>query len=148
MKTKICSQCQKETPLSGFNKNRQSPDGLQWRCRECDNRICKEAYHKDSGRYKKYAKQRSKDTRAWFVELKKQKQCAKCGDNRWYVLDFHHHNDDKNACVARLVAHGHSKKKIMEEVKKCTVLCANCHREAHYLAWAKGWLNGRVTKVE
>ena len=28
-------------------------------------------------------------------DIKKKNKCSKCGDNRWYVLDFHHLSDKK-----------------------------------------------------
>lgn len=34
VKTRICSRCKRELPLSAYNKG-GSPDGTQWYCREC-----------------------------------------------------------------------------------------------------------------
>lgn len=31
-----------------------------------------------------------------------------------------------------MVNHGYSKARILEEMERCIVLCANCHREEHY----------------
>ena len=60
--------------------------------------------------------------------------CAKCGDNRGYVLDFHHINpEEKEETIARLTSNTSSLSKVYDEIKKCIVLCANCHREFHYL---------------
>lgn len=64
--------------------------------------------------------------------IKKNKECKKCHDKRWYILDFHHIGE-KLACVSILVANAVSKKVILEEISKCEVLCANCHREEHYM---------------
>lgn len=36
MKTKKCSQCGKEKPLTEFCKNKRTKDGLYYYCRECD----------------------------------------------------------------------------------------------------------------
>lgn len=136
MKTKICSHCKKRFPLERYNRNQSTKDGLQRRCRKCDNKICKQTYWRDAQRYRNKTKQRGEEIRAWFVWLKQQKQCQECGDKRWYVLEFHHSDDNKEACVSTLVARGHSKKKILAEIGKCVVLCANCHREKHYLEWS------------
>ena len=35
--TKICGCCQRELPLSSFNKRQASKDGRQYYCRECRN---------------------------------------------------------------------------------------------------------------
>ena len=58
--------------------------------------------------------------------------CAKCGDDRQYVLDFHHIVPDtklfniSERCL-------HSKAMVLAECKKCICLCKNCHSEFHYL---------------
>jgi len=55
--------------------------------------------------------------------------CARCGYDKCYdALDFHHIGEKLFA----LAANWHrSWKSIEEEIKKCELLCANCHREEH-----------------
>lgn len=57
--------------------------------------------------------------------------CENCGQS--YppkVYDFHHIDpSSKHECVSRLL--GGSLEKLMIEVDKCSVLCANCHRMLH-----------------
>jgi hypothetical protein len=58
-------------------------------------------------------------------------KCKECGYNKCLAaLDFHHHSKDKENCIARLLSDGLIKK-ARDEAKKCTLLCANCHRERH-----------------
>ena len=67
-------------------------------------------------------------------DLKSQFKCAKCGDNRGYVLDFHHIDPSiKEEGVARMISNNYKLDKVYDEIKKCICLCANCHREFHYL---------------
>ena len=118
MTMKKCTQCGLEKPLSEFHKAGLTATGKQrYRssCKTCANK-------KEAERY--YAKKT-------FLDAQKH-QCAKCGDTRIYVLDFHHINsDDKDFTIGKL------KKKdcsiLQQEIDKCVVLCANCHREFHYL---------------
>ena len=42
---KRCTKCGKEKPLSEFNKDRHTKDGLQFRCKECDNATSKRWAH-------------------------------------------------------------------------------------------------------
>lgn len=44
METKKCSECGRILPLSEFNKNRNTKDGLQVRCRDCFSRYNKARY--------------------------------------------------------------------------------------------------------
>ena len=59
-------------------------------------------------------------------------KCTKCGFNHPAALDFHHVNPaEKENLVSKMVANG-CYAAAMEEVQKCIVLCANCHRIHHY----------------
>ena len=59
-------------------------------------------------------------------------KCTKCGFNHSAALDFHHENPkEKEHDVNRLISDGRFKK-AYEEIEKCIVLCANCHRIHHY----------------
>ncbi len=69
---------------------------------------------------------------AWFLEYKKTLCCKKCGDKRHYVLEFHHLGSKEDS-VAEMMQRGVKIARVKEEIAKCEVLCANCHREFHYL---------------
>jgi hypothetical protein len=60
-------------------------------------------------------------------------ECAKCGYNKCIAaLDFHHINPkekDKNYSILKK-----NFDKLKPELDKCILLCANCHREEHYLS--------------
>lgn len=73
-----------------------------------------------------------------FREYKRSLSCEACGlsgqESPW-ALDFHHHDagrEEKVTSVSHLVSGGYGWDKIMEEVAKCNVICANCHRREHY----------------
>ena len=58
--------------------------------------------------------------------------CANCGYSRHYgALEFHHKDpNQKDFDWSKLRLK--SWDKICEELDKCEVLCANCHREEHH----------------
>jgi len=58
------------------------------------------------------------------------------------VLEFDH-TADKKAAVAQLVAGGYSWCAILQEIAKCEVRCANCHRRitAKRGSWIRYRLN-------
>ena len=77
-----------------------------------------------------------RDRRRVFVnELKSSKGCAVCGDKRHYVLVFHHrdHKNHKEGNIGVLISETAGMDRLKEEISKCDILCANCHRELHYL---------------
>ena len=78
---------------------------------------------------------RRKKELANFVISLKQKPCMDCGIiYPYYVIDFDHRDKDKKiASVNRMTSvHMYSKTKILEEIEKCDLVCANCHRIRTY----------------
>lgn len=61
-------------------------------------------------------------------------KCKECGENDLYALTFHHINpEQKNIEIGKLINNGYcfENKKIQEELKKCELLCFNCHMKKH-----------------
>jgi hypothetical protein len=101
----------------------------------------RKAYHKEQSRKHYLANKEkiiaiSKANRAigkarWDT-FKRTLKCTKCGFNHPAALDFHHVDpSEKENLVSKLVSNG-CFAAAMEEVQKCIVLCANCHRVHHY----------------
>lgn len=58
--------------------------------------------------------------------------CSKCGYNKCMAaLEFHHLDPFEKE--SKIIGSTSSLQKQRDEAKKCVLLCANCHREAHYL---------------
>lgn len=73
-----------------------------------------------------------KAVRKKWDDYKATLSCTQCGENHPATLDFHHVKREKtNRKVHKLVANG-ALAAAYEEIKKCIVLCANCHRKHHW----------------
>ena len=59
-------------------------------------------------------------------------KCEICGyDKNISALDFHHKNPEEKEISVSLL-YQYSWERMKEELDKCQLLCANCHRELHY----------------
>ena len=58
-------------------------------------------YHEEKQDRKKKIRKRAnkinEQVKEFYKEYKKKSKCSICGDDRWYVLDFHHKDDKKNS---------------------------------------------------
>ena len=116
---KQCRYCKKMYPESSFGVALTTPNKIYRRhkCRSC---------------YRATKNVLRKNKRIWLIEYKKNCKCAECGINDHRVLEFHH-LDKKEKEFAISWAHDNkSIDKIEKEIKKCIVLCANCHRLLHW----------------
>lgn len=68
--------------------------------------------------------------RHFIAEYKKGKYCVHCGIDDPIVLDFHHVRD-KTISISDISRMKWGVKRTLEELEKCIVLCANCHRREH-----------------
>ena len=80
---------------------------------------------------KNSATRRSK-LRAWLHSYKELSGgCNRCSEDDPACLDFHHLGE-KEMAIGKMVSYGYGKTKILAEIEKCEILCANCHRKEHY----------------
>ena len=77
-------------------------------------------------------KKRRRENREWLESYKKTLTCSKCPESRWWVLDFHHRDPDKKEGSIGNLIKSSNIEKVLEEIDKCDVVCANCHRDIHY----------------
>lgn len=56
------------------------------------------------------------------------KCCLDCGEDDPIVLDFDHVRGTKVANVGDMVWRPYNWNKVVEEIAKCEIVCANCHR--------------------
>lgn len=73
------------------------------------------------------ARKRNKD---FLKEYLSEHPCVDCGEDDVIVLEFDHVKDEKVLEVTRGANRGWSLNKIKEEINKCEIRCANCHRRA------------------
>lgn len=102
-------------------KNLSKPQRYYYRNKEKIKRRAGEHKHKHR-----------KENREWIRNYKKDLECERCGETRHKCLQFHHKEKEaKDKSVSSLIHDGCSRKRIMNEVEKCEVLCANCHTIHH-----------------
>jgi hypothetical protein len=54
--------------------------------------------------------------------------CVDCGIKTQIVLDFDHIRGEKTGDISQMIASAASVKRLLSELDKCEVRCANCHR--------------------
>lgn len=80
---------------------------------------------------KKAVDKRRKMIRRMAMEYKGGK-CAICGYSKCLkALEFHHHNPNGKDFGISEKGYTRSWEKVKNELDKCIILCANCHREIH-----------------
>ena len=70
---------------------------------------------------------------AWLNDYKKQLSCARCFESHPATLQFHHRDPKEKDFSISLYRMGKwSRERILKEVAKCEVICANCHAKEHW----------------
>ncbi len=87
--------------------------------------------HKDQVIERK--KQRQQEIWNWFRRYKSTLRCMDCGISHPAVLQFHHRDRaEKSFTISSVVSRATSVKQITREIKKCDVVCVNCHAKRHW----------------
>lgn len=127
---KICSKCKVEKDESEFHK--KTGDKLQSHCKECQRIYIREHYARNVGYYVSKAKRAREKNTEWYYELKNTLKCETCGETHPATLDFHHRDPNEKEMSVSIMIRKFGKKRVLEEIQKCKVLCCKCHRILHW----------------
>jgi hypothetical protein len=125
---KACSKCKTTKPITEFNFKYRATGVRHSYCKECGKTLTRNHYVNNKRQYldknlRSYLKRRE------FVRQMKSRPCADCGiQYPYYVMDFDHREGE----VKKYALNNTDRmtmRAILCEIKKCDVVCSNCHRE-------------------
>lgn len=83
-------------------------------------------YENNKDQYINRAKASKAEKRKYVQDLKEASPCVVCGEfYPYYVMQYDHIGSDKVSGVSALLNTGW--KKLLDEIAKCELVCANCH---------------------
>jgi len=134
---KTCKKCNEEKEYKDFSKNKRRKDGHQDHCKACIKIRDAENYKNNPEKFASWSKTRRLRVREQVFEYLIDHPCIECGERDIVVLEFDHRTQHTKRFDVMSATHGHSWKTIKEEIDKCDVVCANCHkrRTAIMLNW-------------
>lgn len=136
MNYKTCNGCGLPKEITAFSRLSKSKDGLQPRCKRCN----ADYFTVNRERLIVSIRERSrrvleeKQEIVWQHLMKH--NCIDCGESDPIVLEFDHTRDKKKG-VSELLRDSRDAKYLIQEIEKCEIRCANCHRRktANDLGW-------------
>ena len=124
---KRCGNCSEVKPLEAFHRWKRG-DGYQPWCKAC-RKIYDAAYSaRTLARRRERRTERRREFLVWYAALKEAQPCADCGGTfpsaamQW----DHRPGTDKVGDVSNLLGRL-CKQRILDEIAKCDLVCANCH---------------------
>ncbi len=125
-----CNKCSESKCEEFFHiKNKK----LSNTCKSCHNLYMRAYYSKNKSKHKglvRSSKRKYIKTVDNLIFKEKDKPCMDCGIKYHpFVMDFNHRDPSSKAyLISAMGNRGSSLLKIKEEIDKCDLVCANCHR--------------------
>ena len=159
---RVCSKCGEEKPVTEFYKNKRVCNECEKKRKHLFYEKNKEKMLEQSRKYyqehleeittykkkwytenhdkvaksranqREYSRRTEQKRRERLFELygEIKTPCVKCGENRLVVIEFHHIDPSQKSFT---ISQQRNIEAAKEEAKKCVCLCANCHKEFHFL---------------
>lgn len=147
MDSKICSVCRIEKPISEFHIRDRNKGIYHPACKECHRGYVRDHYQNNKKYYLLKAQARNERIRSeikdFIFDYLSSRCCADCGESDFVVLEFDHCRGEKKFNIADAVWRAFSLETIKEEISKCDVVCANCHKRRTYQR-ADSWRHKRA----
>lgn len=146
--TKVCTKCKIEKPANEYTivktkRGKYNPH-LASRCKLCkakdqykwrkpyDSKYALSWKAKNPDKIKKYEQSAYQKRKLRWENFMKQQKCSQCGIDDYRVLQWHHIDPKTKTMTIGAQARQGKWDVVMEEVKKCICLCANCHFILHH----------------
>ncbi len=72
-----------------------------------------------------------------LLEFLSGKKCTDCGEQDPIVFEFDHREREKKfKPISRMLSGHYAWESILEEIEKCDIRCANCHRRKTYVEFS------------
>lgn len=118
-------------PLTEFNRSGGTKDGLHTYCRACQSEHYKSRKDVHVANVYRTKRLRAETVQAYVLQYLLAHPCIDCGEGDPVVLEFDHRGD-KVASVSQMISDGLPFARIVAEMDKCDIRCANCHRRRTY----------------
>ena len=138
----VCKCCGKDKPKSELYADKNSNSGVRSKCKACVIEGVQKRYWEKRDEIREYHKkhyigykerQRAQDAEYFEKVYALKTPCVKCGDDRLYIVDFHHVDPKQKSFNIYRKTSKRDFSVIENEAKKCVCLCRNCHGEFHHL---------------
>ena len=135
---RICTKCGETKDESEFFKRDKKTGRVHAQCKKCyklhRSTYYAEHYKQHGDEYRKRAVIRRASIRnmmrANMLSYLKNKVCAICGEDDIRTFEFDHVDPSKKSfSITRGLNHGPSWEVVVDEIKKCRILCSNCHKK-------------------
>ncbi len=127
---RVCSRCGKRKLDKNFNFKNKLKKIRQYHCKECSRLYVRQHYEKNKRYYLQKAYKRNQknryEIRRYVWNYLCNHSCVDCGERDPNVLEFDHIGT-KSAMISEM-HRNYTLKKVIQEISKCQVRCANCHR--------------------
>jgi hypothetical protein len=125
-----CGRCEQEKPVGEFAWRRRARRQRDNYCRPCRVEYHREHYLANKQRYIAQARQHKKalleERTQYLVAFFREHPCVDCGEKDPIVLEFDYLRDKKFSISEGV--QGRRWQDVLDEIAKCEVVCANCHR--------------------
>jgi Fe-S-cluster-containing hydrogenase component 2 len=129
-------RCKQELPYSAFRFKNKSRGVYQSLCIQCNKIYQKEHYQKNKKQYMLLLSERKIKIKRKLSTLKESLPCTDCGGFFMACqMDFDHISGDKTDNISQMAHRTYSWQSIKDEIEKCELVCANCHRKRTYLRY-------------
>ncbi len=127
-----CVRCKRLLPISDFARY---GDGRQSYCRSCKKKYDAAWYRTNKARRQAKVKADRVTHVEWLDSLQAGQPCADCGCSYPpYVMEWDHlPGSVKTLVIADTRRAAFSRKRILDELANCELVCANCHRERTFM---------------
>lgn len=131
MKNKICTKCALKKKEEDFSFKNKAQNKRKTICNECQkaykNKWYQDNYLEKKDSFKESRKKYKDKLRQKMLDFLSNKKCIDCGEEDIVTLEFDH-RENKEDNISRMLSNRRSWDDILNEINKCDIRCANCHK--------------------